>query len=406
MIPKAFDDIQKADIDSLVTSKTVERRTLDYKELLPGNSDEEKREFLYDISSFANAAGGDLIFGISDQRDSGGKPTGIPESANGLAGISNTSAEIARLEAILQSSIAPRIPGIRFRDFPGFKAGPVLIVRVPKSWVAPHMITYKGTTRFYSRNSTGKYPLDVFEIRSAFALSESLPERLAKFRDGRLSAIVANEAAIPLPDAGKVILHSVPLAALHPTFRLELSPLQNTLRMLLRPMATKNWDTRFNFDGFLSYSPNNNYVQLFRSGAIEAIEVNLLDLKEWRKLTRFTDPDFIAFTDFEDRLINDVSSYTQLQKRIAIGPPVFIMISFLGVKGFRVTTGPASFGGHTIDRDALILPDVVMNDFVDAPSATQQAGSLLKPVFDALAQAGGLPGSPSYDSNGNRKKKP
>ena len=58
MIPQRLDDLQKSHIDSLVELKTAERRTLDYKEFLPGPSDEDKREFLYDVSSFANAAGG------------------------------------------------------------------------------------------------------------------------------------------------------------------------------------------------------------------------------------------------------------------------------------------------------------------------------------------------------------
>ena len=113
MIPKPLDDIQKTDIDTLVSGKIAERRNLEYKEFLPGNSDEEKREFLYDASSFANAAGGDLIFGVRDQRGNDNKPTGVPDVANGVSDASIT-AEVSRLENLLQAGIAPEFPEFDF----------------------------------------------------------------------------------------------------------------------------------------------------------------------------------------------------------------------------------------------------------------------------------------------------
>ena len=48
----------------IVRGLKAEGRTLDYKRTLPGSTDEEKREFLADVSSFANAAGGDIVYGI------------------------------------------------------------------------------------------------------------------------------------------------------------------------------------------------------------------------------------------------------------------------------------------------------------------------------------------------------
>ncbi|MCK5240903.1 ATP-binding protein [bacterium] len=49
----------------MISNQIQESRTIEYKESLPGNSDQDKREFLADISSFANAAGGDLLYGIT-----------------------------------------------------------------------------------------------------------------------------------------------------------------------------------------------------------------------------------------------------------------------------------------------------------------------------------------------------
>jgi hypothetical protein len=44
-----------------------------------------------------------------------------------------------------------------------------------RSWIAPHRV--KANDKFYGRNSKGKYPLDVSELRTAFMLSEQLTEK-------------------------------------------------------------------------------------------------------------------------------------------------------------------------------------------------------------------------------------
>ena len=90
MIPKNIDQITEKDLQDLIDNSVVERKTLEYKQSLPGNSDSEKKEFLNDISSFANTSGGDLIYGIIEDRD-----TGIPKTLEGLE-IQNVDQEINR----------------------------------------------------------------------------------------------------------------------------------------------------------------------------------------------------------------------------------------------------------------------------------------------------------------------
>src|SRR5262245_7743403 len=108
LIEERIDDIKKSTIDSLVANSVTERRTLDYKEFLPGGTDDDKREFLSDVASFANASGGDIVYGVGDERDENGRATGIPRSAEGL-GVSNIGEHKARLEASARDGIAPRI---------------------------------------------------------------------------------------------------------------------------------------------------------------------------------------------------------------------------------------------------------------------------------------------------------
>jgi len=66
MINKHIDKIEFNDLEQLQSNVVLEGKTIEYKKLLPTNSDADRKEFLTDISSFSNASGGDLIFGISE----------------------------------------------------------------------------------------------------------------------------------------------------------------------------------------------------------------------------------------------------------------------------------------------------------------------------------------------------
>ncbi len=61
MIPRSFDDIDISDIQRLIDNQVAERRTLEFKRDLPGDTKDERKEFLADVTSFANAQGGDII---------------------------------------------------------------------------------------------------------------------------------------------------------------------------------------------------------------------------------------------------------------------------------------------------------------------------------------------------------
>lgn len=174
MISKPFDQIDKVTIEELVSNEVAESRTLEYKRELPGGSDPEKKKFLAEVSAFGNASGGYIIYGISEKEENG-ENTGIPDE---VLGIETTSVDnaIRWLESTIRDNISPRLK-VYTKPIDGFEKGPIIIIYIPKSFSAPHMIT-KGASRFYSRHSTGKYPLDVGEIRLAFVASETLPEKM------------------------------------------------------------------------------------------------------------------------------------------------------------------------------------------------------------------------------------
>jgi hypothetical protein len=393
MISKEFDAITKADIDSLVANAVAERRTIEYKQQLPGATDEDKKEFLADVSSFANAAGGDIIYGITEQRDENGKPTGIPELADGLAGI-NADEQKRRLEEIIRSGIDPRVPGIRVGHYDGFPSGPVFVIRVPKSWVSPHMVTFKNLSRFFARNSTGKQQLDVREIRAGFTASGDLRSKLTAFSTGRLGTILANGAPMSLPAAPKFIFHLIPLSILDSAIQVDLSPLENDPN-LSAPIQDNCYNNRHNLDGFLSYNMSRDggggsgYCQVFRSGAFEVVETNMFRDQGVIKL--------VVSTFVERTIIQAASRYFKTARQIGTPLPLIVMVTFFGLKGFGMATSSASLNFrpiHTIDRDTLLLPDVLLEDY------NTPADVVLKPIFDAFWQSAGFPACQHYDNQG------
>jgi predicted HTH transcriptional regulator len=76
MLDKPIGQLQKDDLDALVTSRTSEDRGLDYKRDLNLARDDDRKELARDILAFANSVGGDLVFGVEEERDADGKTTG------------------------------------------------------------------------------------------------------------------------------------------------------------------------------------------------------------------------------------------------------------------------------------------------------------------------------------------
>jgi len=391
MIQRPLDDITAADISALVENKVREARSIEYKLTLPGASDDDKREFLADVSSFANTAGGDLVFGVE-------ATDGIPVAAPGLANLSEDK-ERLRLESSIRDGIDPRVSGVQLKVVPGFSSGPVLVVHIPKSWSSPHMVTFKGSSRFFTRSSAGKYQMDVTEIRSAFTLSEQLPERIRRWRNERLGRIIADETPVPLDQGGRAVLHMIPTASFANESAISA---QEAIRQKVAfpPPGAGGWNGRINADGLLTHAGTNiagtkedRYCQVFRSGRLEAVIAQFVKEHDGRRL--------VPSTEYERTTIEAVKQYLGALKTLDVTVPIVVVGAIIGVKGAHIPTEFRWFGTPTylIDRDLILLPDVLIEDY------QQDIPRTLRPMFDALWNASGIPTSLNYDENGDWKPK-
>ena len=389
MIGKSTDKIAEEDLQALIDNSVLEGKTIEYKQSLPSNSDSDKKEFLADVSSFANASGGDLIYGMIEDKN-----TGIPKTLEGLT-IENVDREIGRLDSMIREGIEPRILGITIKSVNLSNSKIALIFRVSKSWISPHRVSFKGHGKFYSRSANGKYPMDVAELRIAFNLSETITERIRRFREDRISKIFANETPVPFYDTAKIVLHLIPVISFNPAQRYDISKIASHPEEM-RPIYCSGWDHRYNLDGFLTYSGNReeisrSYVQLFKNGIIEAVEGLLLEPhnKDGKLL--------IPSIAYEKELIKSLSDYLSILKTLNVELPVFIFLTLVGVRGYSMTVDRMRFWideVHTIDRDILLLPEIVIESY------DVIAKDILRPCFDSIWNACGFPKSLNYDDTG------
>jgi len=384
MINKHFDKIGIDDLRQLQSNAVLEGKTMEYKKQLPKNSDTERKEFLADISSFANASGGDLIFGVTEEK-------GIPKSIDGVE-IENIDEEIRKYENIIRDGIEPRII-VATRVIRLINNKCIFIFRINKSWTGPHRVTYKGHDKFYSRNSAGKYPLDTNELRVAFNLSQTLTEQIIKFKTERISQLFADNLPLPFYRGGKIVLHLMPLESFNLNYNIDLNPIINDPRAL-RPIYAKGWSHRINLEGILYYSrgvdqKSCSYVQLYRNGIIEAVEGFIL--REDR------DKKFIPSLTYEIELMKSLREFMILLNELGVSVPIVVSMTLIGIKDWEMSVDEMSSldEAYKIDRDVLQLPETIIESYNMKPE------DILRPMFNLIWNACGYERSFNFDKAGN-----
>lgn len=389
MIPKTLADIAADDLNKLVLDGEPEGRRLEFKRELPGDSESDKNEFCADVSAFANAGGGDLIFGITENN-------GIAAAAEGMLR-PDPDADILRLEGILNTRLDPRISGVRIRAIPGLPKGHAILIRIPKSWDAPHMV--KTNSRFFVRNNASKYPMDVRQIRDAFEGSAAVTQKIERFVHARLGRIVADETPVHLNIPSRFILHFLPLASFEPGFVINLEQVKSKADRLRG--GDQLYD-RFNFDGRLHYGPERDarsctgYTQIFRNGSIESLDTRWFREYDAGGGKR---PWLIA-EQAQSLAIGATSTYLDVLPGLGVEPPYYVVMSLVGFRGYgiydqRTVVGPRGGSGIVpCEHEQLLLPEVLF----DASSLDPKG--LFRPAFDALWQASGYERCLNYDEAG------
>lgn len=389
-LPTKLTDTTQSDLERLVTTRATEGAHLDFKRQLSTNWDNEtKKKFIADVVAFANAGGGDLVFGMDEDGDAAASVV-VPQVFDSV------DIEVRRLQDFVMDLAEPRLPGVQIHPVAvtiESTTGHCIIIRVPQSWAGPHRSKANG--QFYARDGLRNRQLDIPEVKALFLRSDSQAQRMRDFRTERLSQISTGKMPVALAAGPKLVIHAIPTqAALGQAY---IDPTRYTAGGQALPfLGLASISTvRLNLDG--AYGPiggsgtSVGYAQQFRQGYFEAV------LKLSSRAGINGDGPLLPGTFFEEQTNKFLGFVRGELDRLDISTEVAVFVSVLDADQVGMV-GPGDYGppsydiGH-FDRKDILLPDVLIE-----PSSSIGRG--MRPAYDLMYQAAGYEGSPNYGDDG------
>lgn len=382
MLTGSIDSITWADVLGL-QGNASESGYLEFKRELPGSSDGAKKEFLKDVSAFANASGGTIIYGI--------------EERDGVAGeivspsVSNKDDELLRLQSSVRDGLAPRLAGFHLRWVePDPPTGDcVLLARIQRSARAPHMVAFSRSSKFFRRVGTAVVQLDVHELRDAFLKSAVSRASTEMLREERLTLIQAGDSAVPLWEGAVLVIHCVPLRASDERgddTAQRLAEEWDRSPGIWTPLGNVGaFSSQWSIDGFCVYDTIGEgtdkrvfrYALKMRDGTSEFV----------RRLSG----DGAGFV-VEDLVAEAVRRHRHLLQALGDDEPFVVFTSLLGVEGLRLRRErewdeELKIRPYAIDRDRVLLPEVVISGVSETEEAVDKK---LTDLYQVLWQTAGM----------------
>lgn len=390
MINKKLESITIDDLQSLIDNSVRESRTIEYKETLDFSTTKHKKKLLKQVSSFANAGGGDLILGIKTSDED----KGLPVKLTGME-VSSVDEESVRIDNIIRDGLKPRIsePNIHFLEYHSNHY--FIFIRIRRSFLSPHRVSLDGHNKFYSRGAAGLYEMSVDQLRVAFNWGERIVERITDFKLNRLSRINEDDYHVQLNDKSKLVIHIIPYNSFNPEHNFDIKELEEQkFNMKCFNEPTIDSHSHYSLNGILKTERSItsldviSYAEFYRNGIIETVNT--------RGVNRTHEDSFFFYGTFiEEKIIACIENHLNVLKNLKVVTPIVIFISLLNVIGAVVLQDDIRRPEHASrDRsgfkyDSIQLPEIIIEDF------SQDILSLVKLPFDTLWNASGWSCSPN-----------
>jgi len=375
-------------VETLIENKVKEDRFIDYKRALDLKLDQDKREFCKDVSGLANALGGQLLYGIDEKE---GTPVGICGFK-----IEDIDKFKLQLQNVLNTGVQPRITGFHIRIIQAEKNDRkyILVVSVPRSWQAPHMVVKDQDNRVYVRMNGLTEKADIMQIRDIILEREGVAPQIRAFRQERIEWLTGNDSL--LCSKRLLIYHIIPINAFTQEasrdivgFMIKSNTQNRKINRILEHLS--NTLILPNADGvyttfYLGNKGNTTaFCQYFRNGIVEM--VNILDI------LKTPEGNEIMTNLIHSNARNTQECFKEIfdnYRELNVVEDVFIAVSVLDVKGCRIHTPLMRDFGRAFDRNCILFPEYLTNYNHDVLE-------VLKPASTLIWQAAGYPEEQLFD---------
>ena len=171
-------------------------------------ADRARLEFLKDVSGMANATGGVILYGVSEDS----------AHALGFDDWGDLDGAMIRLRQHLHRYLDPPLDvtmyPVHVRD-----EAIAFVLDIPASWARPHMVTYKDGRGFYRRQGTQVRAMERWEIEQQMIHTHHLAREIDTWRTERARYVASKPLS---PDIHPILMQLVPLQARLSGIRLDL----------------------------------------------------------------------------------------------------------------------------------------------------------------------------------------
>jgi hypothetical protein len=210
---------------------------------------------------------------------------------------------------------------------------------------------------------------------------EKIRLRINKYIEHRTTEIVNGNTPIKLEDESKLIIHVIPFNAFKfeshmPEINIDLNNPSE-----VKPLYVSSWNPVVNENGIISSLSDYGYVQLYKSGIIEAVDLSMLSYQP------------TPIKALEKEILIGLERYQKILQETNLKGKLLISIKLTKAKNKVLSIGEGYFiNRKSLDNDNYSLTPVVLDDIND--SLEQK----MKSAFDHLWRLVGYPESKSYNN--------
>ncbi len=178
-----FEEIQEKHLQDLILTEQRESLGMDFKQQLP-EGEQARQEVSKDVAAMANASGGNIVYGLAE------KEGGVASKLMSLGPIEGAEKLSAIIQSWLNADISPSLVGIRIKVVPIEHGGFALVLRIPRSLQSPHAVVGfpdRTVMRYWRRSENQSVPMPEHEIRRTYVSGIDVHKQVDAFRRERIA---------------------------------------------------------------------------------------------------------------------------------------------------------------------------------------------------------------------------